>query len=84
MIKRNIVNSSLENNSNEFNVYNNYGIMSSDSKNMKTEVDNEGIPNNTNEPFNTELTNIINNVEPSKDEWGFKSILADKIKNKKK
>ena len=84
MIKRNIVNSSLENNSNEFNVYNNYGIMSSDSKNMKTEVDNEGIPNNTNEPFNTELTNIINNVEPSKDEWGFKSILADKIKNIKK
>ena len=84
MIKRNVMSSSLENNSNEFNIYNNYGIMNSESKNMKTEEDNEGIPNNTNEPFNIDLTNIANNVEPSKDGWGFKSILYDKIKNKKK
>lgn len=84
IIKRNVVNSSLEKNNNEFNIYNNYGIMSSESKNIKTEVDNEGNPNNTNEPFNIDITNIANNAEPSKDEWGFKSILADKIKNKLK
>ena len=76
LLKRNIVTSSVENN--EFNIYNNYGIITTDTKNLQTEVDNEGVPIGTNEPFNIDVTNIANNVEPSKDEWGFKSILAKK------
>ena len=76
LLKRNIVTSSVENN--EFNIYNNYGIITTDTKNLQTEVDNEGVPIGTNEPFNIDVTNIAKNVEPSKDEWGFKSILAKK------
>ena len=78
IIKRNII--STDNN--EFNVYNNYGIISTDNKNQKTEIENEDIPSNTNEPFNIDITNIVNNIEVSKDEWGLKSILVDKNKQK--
>ena len=84
LIKRNVVTSSIENNNNDFNIYNNYGIISIDTKNLKTEIDNEGVPINTNEPFNIDITNIVNNGEPSKDEWGFKSILTEKNKIKQK
>ena len=80
LIKRNVVTSSIENNNNDFNIYNNYGIISIDTKNLKTETDNEGVPINSNEPFNIDITNIVNNGEPSKDEWGFKSILTEKNK----
>ena len=84
LIKRNVVTSSIENNNNDFNIYNNYGIISIDTKNLKTETDNEGVPINSNEPFNIDITNIVNNGEPSKDEWGFKSILTEKNKIKQK
>lgn len=77
-IKKNIV-KTLENN-NDCNIYNNYGIITTETKYLKTEADNEEIPNNANEPFNVNVTNILNNGEISKDEWGFKSILIDKNK----
>ena len=85
LIKRNIITSSVDNNNNKFNIYNNYnnyGIIATDTKNLKMDIDNEGYPVNSNEPFNIDVTNIVNNGEQSKEEWGLKSILADKNKNK--
>ena len=57
LLKRNIVTSSVENN--EFNIYNNYGIITTDTKNLQTEVDNEGVPIGTNEPFNIDVTKLL-------------------------
>ena len=65
--------------SSEYNIYNNYDIITSDIKNIKTNADNEAIPSNTNEPFNIDITSIANKIEISKDEW-VKSILSDKNK----
>lgn len=78
-IKRNIV--SNNNLDNGLNIYNNYyRFITTDNKSQITEIEND---NNTNQPFNIDVTNIINNVEVSKDESGFKSILADRNKQKK-
>ena len=90
ILKRNIVTTTLESQNKEFSIYNNNGIMTT--KNLKTEVDNKVAPifinepfnkdainiSNNNEPFKIDVTYISNNIEPSKDEWGFKSILAEK------
>ena len=65
--------------SSEYNIYNNYDIIASDIKNIKTNADNEAIPSNTNEPFNIDITSIANKIEISKDEW-VRSILSDKNK----
>ena len=65
--------------SSEYNIYNNYDIITSDIKNIKTNADNEAIPSNTNEPFNIDITSIANKIEISKDEW-VRSILSDKNK----
>ena len=65
--------------SSEYNIYNNYDIITSDIKNIKTNADNEGIPSNTNEPFNIDITSIANKIEISKDEW-VRSMLSDKNK----
>lgn len=81
IIKRNIVTNTRNNNNDEFNIYDNYGIITSETKYLKTEPENGGIPINTNDPFNIDVTSIINNGEFSKEEWGFKSILVDKNKN---
>ena len=89
MINRYIVNntSRIANKDKEINIYNNNGIITSETNNLKTgieNIDNEGININTNEPFNIDLTSIANNIEISKDEWGFRSILGDKSKMKQK
>ena len=89
MINRYIVNntSRIANKDKEINIYNNNGIITSETNNLKTgieNIDNEGININTNEPFNIDLTSIDNNIEISKDEWGFRSILGDKSKMKQK
>ena len=81
LIKRNIVTSVSDNNK-DFNIYNNYGIINTETRNLRTENENGGVSNNTNDPFNIDVTGIVNNGEVSKDEWGFKSILIDKNKNK--
>lgn len=83
MIKRNIV-TSYSGNNNELNIYSNDGMITTDYKNLKTELDNGGIPINTNDPFIIDVTSIENKGEISKDEWGFKSILSEKNKNKPK
>jgi len=82
IINRNIVTNrnTTRKDSNEYNIYNNYDIITSDIKNIKTDTDNEGIPFNTNEPFNIDITNIANKIEISKDEWAIRSMLSDKNK----
>ena len=78
IIKRNIVTTTLESQNKEFSIYNNNGIMTLGTKNLNTEVDKEGDAIINNEPFNINITNISNNIEHSKEEWGFKSILTNK------
>ena len=65
---------------NEFNTntYDNYGLFSKETRNMKTEEDKEIFPLNTKEPFKIDITTITNNIEVSKEESEFKSILTEK------
>ena len=65
---------------NEFNTntYDNYGLFSKETRNMKTEEDKEIFPLNTKEPFKIDITSITNNIEVSKEESEFKSILTEK------
>ena len=76
-------NTNLINNNNEINgnIYGNYGLLSSESRNIKTEEDKGEIPLDKDEPFKIDVTNIQNNIENSKEESEFKSILLGKEQN---
>ena len=82
IINRNIVTNrnTTRKDSIEYNIYNNNDIITTDIKNDKTDTDNAGIPFNTNEPFNIDITSIPNKIEISKDEWAVRSMLSDKNK----
>ena len=69
------------NNNNDINIYNNYGIFNTETRNLKTEEEKEEFPIDNNEPFKVDITSIQNNKMNSKDESEFKSIL---IENNKK
>ena len=76
------------NNENNANIYGNYELLSSETRNMKTEEDKGEIPLDKDEPFKIDVTsiqnNIENNIETSKEESEFKSILIEKDKNMNK
>ena len=82
IINRNIVTNrnTTRKDSNEYNIYNNNDNITTDIKNDKIDTDNVGIPFNTNEPFNIDITSIPNKIEISKDEWAVRSMLSDKNK----
>ena len=83
----NLINN-INNNENNANIYGNYELLSSETRNMKTEEDKGEIPLNKDEPFKIDVTsiqnNIENNIETSKEESEFKSILIEKDKNMNK
>ena len=83
----NLINN-INNNENNANIYGNYELLSSETRNMKTEEDKGEFPLNKDEPFKIDVTsiqnNIENNIETSKEESEFKSILIEKDKNMNK
>ena len=76
-------NTNLINNNNDINgnIYGNYGVLNSETNNMKTEEDKGEIPLDKDEPFKIDVTSIQNNIENSKEESEFKSILLGKEQN---
>ena len=77
-VKSNLNN--LNNNEQNINIYGNYEIMNTETKNLKTEEINEEIRNNNEDPFKIDITSIPNNIITSKEESDFKSILTEKEK----
>jgi len=72
----------LKNNEQNINIYENYEIINTETKNLKTEEEKEEIPNNAKDPFKIDITSIPNNIINTKeDESDFKSILTEKDKN---
>ena len=76
-------NTNLINNNNDINgnIYGNYGVLNSETNNMKTEEDKGEIPLDKDEPFKIDVTSIQTNIENSKEESEFKSILLGKEQN---
>ena len=72
----------LKNNEQNINIYGNYEIINTETKNLKTDEEKEEIPNNAKDPFKIDITSIPNNIINTKDdESDFKSILTEKDKN---
>ena len=76
------------NNNNEINnanIYGNYELFNTETRNLKTEEEKEEhVEYNKDDPFKVDITSIqnnINNIEISKEESDLKSILAKKEKN---
>ena len=63
------------------NIYENNILFNTESRNLKTEEEKEESPFETDEPFKIDITNIANNIEYSKEESGFQSLLEEKHKN---
>ena len=71
-------NANLNNNEPNMNIYGNYGIFNTETKNLQTEEEKEEIPEETEEPFKIDITSIKNNKIYSKDGSDFESILIKK------
>ena len=80
------INNNYNNNEkNNANIYGNYELFNTETRNLKTEEEKEEyVEYNKDDPFKVDITSIqnnINNIEISKEESDLKSILTKKEKN---
>ena len=80
------INNNYNNNEkNNANIYGNYELFNTETRNLKTEEEKEeNVEYNKDDPFKVDITSIqnnINNIEISKEESDLKSILTKKEKN---